>query len=301
LRSIGRSISILAEYEFARLRSRAMVRATRESIRRLTRKDRTHRARRWGAAGAAAVLAVGAAASLVSPGAGVIAAVASATALLLGALGRDLAIVRAELSEHRALIAISPLCDNLVYLGNPAVLCPENALFVIQQIRRRRPARVLEFGSGASTVLIARALRQLGEEARIDSLEHSEEWYQRTRELVRAAGVGDVVRLHHSPLGSRGGIETPWYDLGVLAGDAGPFDLVLADGPAGGSRDPLSRLGGFLSVRGQLSPGAAILLDDGLRAGECEIVRRWQEADPRLRASFHKSDTGMWLLELPAA
>jgi predicted O-methyltransferase YrrM len=277
-----------------------MAQVTRESIRRLTRKDRTHRALRWGAAGAGVVLAVGAAASLVSPGLGVIAAVAAATALLLAALGRDLAIVRAELSEHRALIAIAPLCSDLVVLGNPAALCPENALFVIQQIHRRRPVRVLEFGSGVSTVLIARALRQLGEKARIDSLEHLEEWFQRSRELVRAAGVGDVVRLHHSPLGSRRGIETPWYDLGVLAGDAGPFDLVLVDGPEGGSRDPLARLGGFLSVRDQLSPGAAILLDDGLRAGEREIVRRWQVAEPRLRASFHNSDTGMWLLELPA-
>jgi predicted O-methyltransferase YrrM len=278
-----------------------MVRATRESTRRLTRKDRTHRALRWGVAGAAAVLAVGAAASLVSPGVGVIAAVIGATALLLAALGRDLAIVRAELSEHRALISISPLCTDLVYLGNPAALCPENALFVIQQIHRRRPARVLEFGSGVSTVLIARVLRQLGEKARIDSLEHAEEWYQRTRELVRAAGVGDVVRLHHSPLGSRDGIEVPWYDLGVLAGNDGPFDLVLVDGPEGGSRDRLARLGGFLSVRDHLAPGAAILLDDGLRAGEREIVRRWQEAEPRLRATFHKSDTGMWLLELPTA
>ena len=32
--------------------------------------------------------------------------------------------------------------------------------------------------------------------------------------------------------------------------------------------------------------------------GEREIVRRWEVAEPRLRPSLHRSDTGMWMLEL---
>ena len=273
------------------------VRYTRESARRLTRKDRAHRATRWALFGAIPVVLGGGAIAWVDPVAGVITAIATGVVLVLVMLGRDLAILRAELSEQRALLAIAPLREGLVYPGNPAALCPENALFVVQQIHRRRPKRVVEFGSGVSTVLVARALRELGEDRRLDSFEHVESWYERTRELLRSAGVEDVVRLHYSPLGRHAGLEVPWYDVSVLAKDETPCDLVLVDGPEGGSREPLARLGGFLALRDRLAPGAVVLLDDAFRKGEREIVRRWQRAEPRFGTSLHRSDTGMWMLE----
>jgi len=274
------------------------VRYTRESARRLTRKDRAHRATRWALIGGLSVVLVGGSVALVDPLAGVIGAVATGVVLLLVMLGRDLAIVRAELSEQRALLAMAPLREGLVYPGNPAALCPENALFVLQQIHLRRPKRVVEFGSGASTVLLARALRQLGDDRRLDSFEHLASWYERTRDLLRSTGLQEVVRLHYSPLEKREGLDVPWYDVSVLAKDEAPCDLVLVDGPEGGSRDPLARIGGFLTVRDRLAPEAVVLLDDGLRRGEREIVRRWREAEPGLRSSLHRSDTGMWMLEL---
>jgi predicted O-methyltransferase YrrM len=162
--------------------------------------------------------------------------------------------------------------------------------FVVQQIYRRRPRRVLEFGSGVSTVLIARVLRELGDPARLDSFEHHEGWYPRTRELLERTGVTDVAHLHYAPLAPRPGLDVPWYDLSALP-DGERYDLVLVDGPQGGRRrEPLARLGGFLAVRERLAPGAVILLDDGLRRGEREVVRRWQQAEPRLRVSFHRSE-----------
>jgi predicted O-methyltransferase YrrM len=274
------------------------VRYTRESARRLTRKDRAHRATRWALIGALAVVLIGGSIALVDPVAGVIGAVATGVVLLLVMLGRDLAIVRAELSEQRALLALTPLREGLVYPGNPAALCPENALFVVQQIQLRRPQRIVEFGSGVSTVLFARALRELGEKRQLDSFEHHESWYQRTRELVRANGLEDVVRLHYSPLEKREGLEVPWYDVSVLDRDATPCDLVVVDGPEGGSREPLARIGGLLALRDRLAPDAVVLLDDAFRKGEREIVRRWQNAEPRCETSLHRSDTGMWMLEL---
>lgn len=275
------------------------VRYTRESARRLTRKDRAHRATRWALIGGVSVVLVGGSIALVDPVAGVISAVAAAVVLLLVMLGRDLAIVRAELSEQRALLALAPLREGLVYPGNPAALCPENALFVVQQIYSRRPQRVVEFGSGVSTILIARALRDLGEKRQLDSFEHVESWYEKTRDLLRSAGLEDVVRLHYSPLGRREGLDVPWYDVSALAKDETPCDLVLVDGPEGGSGEPLARLGGFLALRDRLSPDAVVLLDDAFRRGEREIIRRWQQAEPRLETSLHRSDTGMWMLVLP--
>jgi predicted O-methyltransferase YrrM len=274
------------------------VRYTPESARRLTRKDRAHRAQRWALVGGIAVVLVGGSAGLVDPVAGVIAAVATAVVLISATLGRDLAIVRADLSEQRALLALASLREGLVYPLNPAALCPENALFVIQQIYQRRPQRVVEFGSGVSTILFARALRDLGEKRQLDSFEHLESWYQRTRELLRSSGLEDVVRLHYSPLEKRDGLEVPWYDVSVLDRDATPCDLVVVDGPEGGSREPLARIGGFLTLRDRLAPDAVVLLDDAFRRGEREIVRAWQRAEPRLRTSLHRSDTGMWMLEL---
>jgi predicted O-methyltransferase YrrM len=276
-----------------------VVRFTPESANRLTRKDRTYRAPRWALAGAAAVLGVGGAAFLVHPVAGVICAVATGVGLLLAFLGHDLSIIRAELAEHGALLATASLRDGIPDPLNVAALCPENMRFVVQQIHQRRPRRVLEFGSGVSTVVIARILREFGDHARLDSFEHHERWYPRTRDLLERTGVTDVAHLHYAPLAPREDLDVPWYDLSALP-DGELYDLVLVDGPQGGRRrEPLARLGGFLAVRERLAPGAVILLDDGLRRGEREVVRRWQQAEPRLRVSFHRSDTGMWMIELP--
>ncbi len=58
--------------------------------------------------------------------------------------------------------------------------------YLYAYIRSERPRRVLEYGSGISTLVMALALRQNGGESRLVSIEPSEEWARKTRSALPA-------------------------------------------------------------------------------------------------------------------
>jgi predicted O-methyltransferase YrrM len=266
--------------------------------RRLTRKQRSRRVAR-GAVGAAALVAVVGGSCLWALGetAGIIAAVAAGTGCVVSITLRESGFLRIEAAESSALAALQPLREGDVYPLNPATLAPENAL-LLSEIIYRKPTRVLELGSGSSTLMIARCLKLLGGDRRLISVEHHPEWLRDTRNKIAHAGLEDRVHFIHAPLGEHEGFPAPWYEL-ELSEDAGPFDLVLVDGPEGGSRDPLARYGAFPFLRSRLAPGAVLLVDDALRGGETEIVERWKRECPELDVKLIGTKNGLWRLELP--
>lgn len=273
--------------------------ARRDARRRLTRKDR-RRPVRYAVGVAALTATAGLAAGALHPAAGAVAAAAVAAGCTVALLIRDLTELRLLQAEQHALAVLLPLREGQLYPLNPASLCPENMLLVCRQLVERRPRWVLELGSGSSTVLMARCLQRFGgAESRIVALEHLEPWVESTRRLLDGSGARDLATVLHAPRVEGQGWEHPYYDLSVLPPDAGPFEVVLVDGPEGGSRDPLARGGVLPLLRDRLAPDAVLLLDDGLREGERDIVRRWQEQEPGLRARLVNSYTGMWILELP--
>lgn len=272
---------------------------SRKSAKRLTRKERVRRPLRLALASAASVAAAGGLAALFHPVAGVISAVAAATAWIVAFAAREFGVLRVAAAEADALLTLHPLREGDVYPANPATLSPENALTLCQEILYGQPRRILELGSGSSTLLMARCLERLGAEGRgIISLDHVEDWAADSRRKIERAGLSGLASIHYAPLVPVEGMPAPWYDLEALPADAGPFDLVLVDGPEGGKRDPLARYGAFPLLRDRLAPNAVLLLDDALRQGEQEIVRRWLALEPRLEATFVPSHEGLTVLRL---
>ncbi|MEM7164317.1 MAG: class I SAM-dependent methyltransferase [Planctomycetota bacterium] len=269
------------------------INVVKHASKRLTRKERSRRPATWGLVVAVSTLvggAVGGAAS--GAAAACVLAIAGAAAALAVLLARDLGQIRTTVSEVAAVQAMEPFRDGEIYPLNPATLCPENALTLCQEIIYRRPQRVLELGSGSSTVLVSRCLQYLGAEGRtLVSLDHHEYWHKDTQNKIDRLGLGTIATVLHAPLVTQDGLPAPWYDLSVLPADAGPFDLILVDGPEGKGT---ARFGAFPQLRKYLARDAVLLLDDGLRDGETEVVRLWQEIEPRLRVDFVPSVNGLW-------
>ncbi|MDX1430256.1 MAG: class I SAM-dependent methyltransferase, partial [Rhodothermales bacterium] len=67
-------------------------------------------------------------------------------------------------------------------------------------VQLRRPSLVVELGSGASTIVVAHALKRLGD-GLIISLDHDETFAARTKREVERRGLGEVARVRHAPLG----------------------------------------------------------------------------------------------------
>jgi predicted O-methyltransferase YrrM len=148
------------------------------------------------------------------------------------------------------------------------------------KLARLRPSLVLEFGSGASTLCLARFLVDLhGPEAmvRVVSIDQDESYAAQTRELLRQSGLDAYVKVLSTALRKQEieGVVTTCYELPaslseVLGGRKA--DFVVIDGPAA---EAGARFGTLPLARPYLSPSAAFVLDDGLRDGEIWVAHRW--------------------------
>ncbi len=155
---------------------------------------------------------------------------------------------------------------------------------VADHIRAAKPRTVVEFGTGASTLIIARALEMAGG-GNLISFEQHPEFVEATRRWLAEHGLGADLRavpLRPAP----GGWPGLWYDHGPLPE---PIDLLLIDGPPW-TIHPFTR-GAASTLFGLIAPSGAVMLDDGARPGERIVARRWRREWPGFEWRLVKSGT----------
>ena len=171
---------------------------------------------------------------------------------------------------------------------------PDFALLVVQLLEQQHFDAVVEFGSGSSTLLIARTLDKVARkrpDARATvqmAFEHLEKYHQGTADLLAGHALQDRVDLVLAPLQPvvmHAGDTFNYYDTPAalqrlaqrLAEVPAPRVLAVVDGPPEAT-GPLARypalevlLRALPRLRGQL------LLDDYRRQGEKDTAKRWLE------------------------
>jgi hypothetical protein len=191
-------------------------------------------------------------------------------------------------------------------IGLPAMhgwpISPDFALLLVSMIQEAEYQAVIEFGSGTSTVVVARALAQ----RRISNpttsrpvqmaFEHIEDFSHRTVKSLRECGLDTAVSLHVAPLVRstfHSGQSHMFYDcqdaiggLRVVSDAADPRVLVIVDGPPGVT-GPHARLPALATVM-QALPHCRIdlLLDDYGRQEEKEIGAIWKAHLDSIGATF---------------
>ena len=149
------------------------------------------------------------------------------------------------------------------------------AVELTQYLERRRPARILEIGSGLSTVVLGAYAVRHG--AAVTSLEHAWNYYRRTQQALAYFGMDTTVKLKLAPLRSKrfesSGRRAPWYDTPL----DGEFDFVFVDGPPKAK----GRNAVLLAIAGHLADGWELWLDDAYRHHERNCLRRWQRELPK--------------------
>lgn len=168
---------------------------------------------------------------------------------------------RGAAAQVRSLFAIHDAAD-LVALDVPWWTTGAAARVEAHLAALGGAARVFEYGSGASSVWLARRA------ARVTSVEHHPGFAALVRDLARDAGVGDRLELlevapersaePEVPSG-RGGEAGLDYARYVRAIDRvpGDLDLVVVDGRA--------RAACVEAAARRLAPGGIVLLDDSQR------------------------------------
>lgn len=147
-----------------------------------------------------------------------------------------------------------------------------------------QPGVVVEFGTGASSLVLARAL-QLNGSGRLISFDQHPEFVEATRAWLTENGV--TADLHAAPLGPPpDGWPGLWYDHGPLPER---IDLLVIDGP-NWTIHPYVR-GAAETLFHRIPVGGRIVLDDGARPGERVVAARWRRRWPNFEFRLLRGGT----------
>ncbi|UYV18041.1 heparinase II/III family protein [Halomonas qaidamensis] len=226
-----------------------------------------------------------------------------------GKFTRDLLIVQNRL--YAQLESLSWLQSRLKIKGQLPPLrgwatSPDVLLRLHAHIMATRPRVIVEFGSGASTLVIADALRQNGV-GKLVSIEHSDHYGAQTLGTLQAESLEGWVDLRIGDLEAWEGEHlnpedaeklSRWYPVSLLEG-VGSVDLLWVDGPPGATC-LFSRYPALPALADKLSPNAEVWMDDTIRQEEKDICERWA-ADHSFELEYFPLEKGLGRLTRPGA
>jgi predicted O-methyltransferase YrrM len=190
-------------------------------------------------------------------------------------------------TDEAARYALAALPGPYLPWGSGA-LRPAGLATVCNDIVLNGRRRVVELGSGVSTVILARLLHQRPPRDGfvLAAVEHDVGWAEWVTDQLDREGIGAGVSVVQAPLVPHPRAEPglSWYDEAALieglrtALQGDRIDLLLIDGPpAHAAGMGLARYPALPVLLDRLAPGATVVLDDAERAGEREVLRRWAD------------------------
>ena len=200
-----------------------------------------------------------------------------------------------ELNHHSkkaddiyAMEILQPLIIDLPYLPfNGGSLRPLGIAYILNEIIMNQRKMVLEFGSGLSTVLMARLIKKNNLNVKIVTVEHNKQWatiiegYLINEDLL---GYVDIIQADLKEMETSLG-KVNWYDYEtVLKGvENKKFDLITVDGPpANGKKIRYSRFPAFIKMKDFFEEDFCLIVDDANRKGEQKIVKAIKKIRPDL-------------------
>lgn len=182
---------------------------------------------------------------------------------------------------------------------------PDFSLYVVTLLEKNDYDLVIEFGTGISTVVIAKALNKLSSKrvgkfpVGFISFDHLEQYYQQTLSMLQQAALGSYVKLHCTPLEdwvAPNGQSYPYYScqkileyIATQYSFSGLRILVIVDGPPGAT-SPHARYPAVpLILRYCTNANIDFLLDDYGRAPEKETVQFWEDDMKNENLKYHST------------
>lgn len=203
-------------------------------------------------------------------------------------------------------------------------ISPDLGVFLLEQMRAQHYDLIIEFGSGTSTSLLAKAAEILGRNdprkeasrikpasiTRIVSFEHDALYYEKTLKMLKARGLEDYVQLTHAPLVEWNESDTSYlfYDckesLNTISRQYTTGQsriLLLIDGPPG-STCPNARYPAVPHVFEALGENKIdVVLDDATRPAERYVIELWQRYWKQRSHRYHEnllpSEKGLYYAE----
>lgn len=152
---------------------------------------------------------------------------------------------------------------------------------LITLVNERRPMKILELGSGTSTIWLGYLCKSYG--GKIISLDHLSEYLEHTKVAIDRHELNEAVEVRLAPLEEiecHGEVYN-WYSKSSLI-DLVDIDLVVIDGPPAAT-GKMARYPALPEIVAQLSSNATVVLDDAHREEESSIIDEWLAYFPEFR------------------
>ncbi|MFZ2900365.1 MAG: hypothetical protein WA004_17170 [Saprospiraceae bacterium] len=188
--------------------------------------------------------------------------------------------------ENLALQLLSPLISNHTYFPwTSSSISPSTANYIVNDILINERKKIIEFGSGLSTIIIGRFLKKFDNDSTLFSVESDEKWIETLQSFIDRENLGHHIQFIHAPIKNSPysfKSHTAWYDSQCIEEkiEGIKFDMVIVDGPQGFLS--YSRYGALPFIKKHLNPKFSILLDDTNRKEEQEIFQKWSQEFPNL-------------------
>jgi hypothetical protein len=168
---------------------------------------------------------------------------------------------------------LSPLIQQGGYLPwTTGSMRPAGLVKVCNEIVHGARTRIVECGSGVSTVLLARLLRERQSGALV-AVEHDRHWAEVIQSQLERERLSSIAQVIYAPLQG----EASWYGLAGRDEIPDQVDLLIVDGPpAFEPRLGASRAPALPWFSEHLVADAAVVLDDIDRPGEQAVITRWE-------------------------
>lgn len=178
-------------------------------------------------------------------------------------------------ADLHAWQVLRPLLDGRPYLPfSSGAMRISGLVHVCNLIVHRAPAQVVECGAGVSTVVLARLLAERGT-GRLTALEHDPGWAGHVGRSLAREGLGDVAQVVLAPL------EDGWYAADGVARLPDAIDLLVVDGPPADRPEIAhARHAALGTLAPRLGTASVVVLDDIGRAGEQDVLARWERESP---------------------
>ena len=180
---------------------------------------------------------------------------------------------------------------------------PDFLLRLHKYITKVKPRIVVEFGSGASTLVISDALRQNGF-GKLVSFEHLIKYYEITNSYLTEEFLSPWVELRLETLSEWNGYHLAetlkgedklyWYPTSYFKHIDG-VDLMVVDGPPSDTC-MYARYPAVPALYDSLNDGAQVWMDDSRRDEEKEVCRVWATKYNMTLSSF-SLEKGLTVLE----
>jgi len=255
-------------------------------------------------------LAVGAALATIVPGVllwlagapsaiAVVASLGIAVAAILAFARRRyrqiVARIDAQSAHLESAIGIAATSGGIPVYWSGHAIAPQTLKLIQHLVASLAATRILELGSGISTLLLAHDFRRRGE-GRLLSFDDDARWAAQTKARLTDEKLDSFAEVRVAPLVDieSGGRRAKWYDLSSLD-KATRFDLIVVDGPPAWQGDSLARLPALYELRRHLSDTGVLVLDDAGRSGEGQIARQWQRDFPDLHFRMVQTGRGLFV------